>query len=51
MDEFDKQFNRAARGVAGVGCAMMIFNALVIIAVLGGIGWAIYKILQHFGIV
>lgn len=51
MDKFDKQFNRAARGVVGVGCAMAVFNALVAIAILGGIGWAAYKILQHFGII
>lgn len=44
MDSFDKQFKRTGSLIG----AVIVFNILVTLAVLGGVGWAGYKLVTHF---
>lgn len=45
--DFDRNFKRTQRLAIGA----VIFNALLVLAVLGGIGFVAYKVLVHFGII
>lgn len=44
--DFDKAFTRTRRLAVGV----VIFNAVLILSVLGGVAFVAYKVLVHFGI-
>lgn len=46
FDEFDKEFNRMQKFAYG----WFIFVALLTVALLGGIGFVVFKVLAHFGI-
>jgi nitrate reductase NapE component len=47
MKDFDKEFKRAGR-LMGI---VFLLNVIITVAVLGGIGWLVYVLLNHFGIV
>lgn len=47
MRDFDKQFNRQMSFIRG----MMVVGVLMSIAIIGGIGFMVWKVLVHFGIV
>lgn len=46
FDDFDKEFNRMQKFAYG----WFIFVALLTVALLGGIGFVVFKVLAHFGI-
>jgi hypothetical protein len=44
FEDFDKNFARIQKGALGFA----IFSAVMSILVIGGLGWAIYKLVTHF---
>lgn len=51
FDDFHKNTRKGAAGIAGVGCLMVIINAILTIAVLAGCVWVVLLLLQHFGVI
>jgi len=50
-DDFDKQFDKQfARTQKLVGCGF-VFNAVFALLILGGVGWLVYVLLAHFGVI
>ena len=47
MRDFDRQFDRQMSFIRG----MMAFGALVSLGIIGGIGFVVWKVLVHFGVV
>ncbi|MBM0064769.1 hypothetical protein [Alkalicoccobacillus gibsonii] len=50
FDKFEKDFDKTFKRTTGVVVGVIIFNCLLGIGVLGGLGFAGYKILQYFGV-
>jgi hypothetical protein len=46
----DKEFDREFRAARKTTTYALYFSGLVVIGVLSGIGFVVYKVLQHFGI-
>lgn len=44
---FDKDFNRMSRTIL----IMWVFNLILVLVVLGFIGWVIVQLLQYFGVI
>lgn len=51
FDEFEKQIEKQAKRFGIVTVGAIIFNMILSLGFLGGIGWLVYVLLKHFGIV
>ena len=50
MKKFDREFEKDRQRALTFAIAGFIFNVLLTLAVLGGIGFVVFKVLSHFGI-
>lgn len=51
LRDFDKEFNKQTKRAGCLVVFAFMFNAIVSLGVLGGIGYVAYLVLKHFGIV
>lgn len=47
---FDEGFRKTEKHIKRTFWFLFVFNTFISVAVLGGLGWLIYTLLKHFGI-
>lgn len=50
MNKFDEDFDKNFKKFGKMASVIFFINMLIIVVVFGFVGWVIYKLMEHFGV-